>query len=171
MKPLSDAGTHWAAIGIACCIGVAVAIASYAVETSQASPVGVVRFLMGVGVLLLPLFAVVLLGLVSWTLVSWKLFGRLRMPAVGGIAAALALDLAATVSLEVTVFGGQGFLFPYVYLFSLPGSFLGTLAIIVWLRVTRQRIAPFGVFCISAATVLGCAVISHVVVSNTLLRH
>jgi hypothetical protein len=170
MKPPSNAGTRWAAIGIACCIGMAVAIASYAVKTSQPQA-GAVRFLMGVGILLLPLFAVVLLALVGWMLVSWMLSGRLSMPAVGGIAAALALDLAATVSLEVTVFGGQGFLFPYVYLFSFPGSILGTLAIIVWLRVTRQQIAPFGVFGISAATVLGCAVISHVVVSNTLLRH
>ncbi|MGO9546836.1 MAG: hypothetical protein ACLPPF_18815 [Rhodomicrobium sp.] len=156
MKPLDVA--HWAAIGIACCIGVAVAIASYIVATSTGdSRAWYVVFLLSTGILVLPQAAVVLLALLAG-----KGFAP-RLAAIGGIATALGLDLAATVGLEVRVYGGEGFLYPFVYMFSLPGVLVGALAIIAWLRSMRRQIPPFGAFAISAAAVLASSVISSVI--------
>ena len=98
------------------------------------------------------------------------LFGRPRPAAIGGIAAALALDQAAMAALEIRFYGGDGLMFPFVYLFSLPGAILGALVMIVWLTASQQR-APFASFCISAAAVLAGVAINQAVVCNTVISY
>jgi hypothetical protein len=164
MKPFLDAEARWAAIGIASCIGAALAIASYAVVSQPVSSRGGLswygEFFLATGAFLLSPAAVVFLALL----------GRPRLAAVGGIAVALSLYQAAMLILEITVYGGQGLLFPFVYLFSLPGAALGALAIILFLR-TRAHIAPFAAFCISAAAVLAGVATNQTVVCNTVIPY
>jgi hypothetical protein len=158
-----DAEARWAAIGIACCIVVALVIATLSVALSSAKSRGrswYVEFLLATVSALLCQVPVVLLTLLCAP----------RPAAIGGIAAALAFDLAATMGLEVKVYGGQGSLFPIVYLLSLPGVLLGALASTGWQSITQQQLAPFDAFGISAAAVLASAVISRAVVSYILWK-
>jgi hypothetical protein len=154
MSWLVDAEARWAAIGIACCVVIALFAGTLgAAFKTLRSRSRYVEFLLYTVTLLWPVPVVLLTSV-----------GGLRPAAVGGVAAALALDQAAAIGVEISVLRRQGSLFPIAYIFSLPGVLLGVLAIAVWLRATQQQIAPFDAFGISAAAAFTSAVISHAVV-------
>ncbi|WP_146205865.1 hypothetical protein [Azospirillum sp. TSH58] len=144
MKFSLSAETCWAAVGITCCISVALALAPKSDW-----------FLKNALFYLVTQMLVVLAALI----------GRPRPSAIGGVAVAASLYLAAFGMWAKAAKDSMAWL---GYVFSLPGAILGALAIVFWLK-SKSQMAPFTTFCISAVAVIFGVSINQTAICKTLM--
>jgi hypothetical protein len=147
IKLLVGTEARWADIGIACCVGMA-----YALAPKDES------FLSNAMFYLVSQILVVIIALIF----------QPRPAAVGGVAIAISLYLAAFWAWTQTIPPRLSGLVWLGYLFSLPGAVLGALVIIGWLK-TRPQMASFAAFCISVAAVIVGVSINQAAVCKTVM--